>query len=80
LAVKSGLTGGVALFFPPFAGGFEFAVASGQDVLVTPLEFVLGRDIADSRVQADGVVVLDKFADDAASLFQSQRRAGRIPK
>jgi hypothetical protein len=74
LAVESGLTGGVAFFFPPFTGGFEFLVAGCEAVFVSAIELVLGCDVADGRVQADGVVVFDELADEAASVCQGQRR------
>ncbi len=37
-------------------------------------ELVLGSDVADGAVQANGVVTLDVIADDAAGIFQGQRR------
>src|SRR5262249_62262846 len=70
LAVQGGLTSGVTVVFPPFAGGFEFAVAGGKDLLLAAFELVPGRDVAEGRVQAHGIVVLDEFADDAAGVFQ----------
>ena len=63
-------------FFPPFTGGFEFAVACGEDLLVPPWEFVFGGDVADGGVQADRIVVFDELADDAAGVFQDERDAG----
>ena len=76
MAVQGGLTGGRAFIFPPFSCGFEFAVAGVEDLLLASVEFVLGRDVADGRVQPDGVVVLDEFADDAACVFERQRGTG----
>jgi hypothetical protein len=44
------------LFNPEFATqqvGLEFAVTGCEDLLVPPLELVLGGDMADGRVQPD---------------------------
>jgi hypothetical protein len=75
LAVQGDLTSLLAFFFPPLAGSFEFAVASVQDLLGTTFEFVLGRDVADGRMQANCVVVFDELADDAACVFEGERGA-----
>ena len=64
----------MAFLLPPFPGGFEFTVAGGEDLLVPPFEFVLGRDIADGRMQTNRVVVLDELADESPGVFQGQRR------
>ena len=74
MAVWGGLSGGVAFLFPPFAGGFEFAVAGGEDLLLPSLELVLGGDVAEGTVQADGVVVFHKAGHDALGVLQGQRR------
>jgi len=74
LAVESGLPGGVTFFFPPLAGGFEFAVAGGEDFLLPTFELVLGRDIAEGGVQADRVVVFDKPDDDPSRVVHGQGR------
>ena len=44
---------GLAQLLAAFAGLGQFAVAFGEDFLVTAFEFVLGRDVADGAVQAD---------------------------
>jgi hypothetical protein len=64
----------VAFLFPPFACGFELSVPLGKDLPVTSLKFRLGRDVADGRMQAKGVVVFDEPADDAACIVQTQGR------
>ena len=74
LAVQSGLTGSVALLFPPFSGGIEFAIACGEDLLLATFELVLGRDVADGGVEADGVVVFDELAHDPPGVFRGQWR------
>jgi hypothetical protein len=60
LAVQGGLACGVALLLPPFAGFLQLAVAGGEDLLLPFLKPVLGGDVADGGVQANGVVVLDE--------------------
>ena len=67
---------GAAFLLPPFAGFFELAVPLGEDLPLPPLQFGLGRDVADGGMQADRVVVLDELADDAACVVQGQRRPG----
>jgi hypothetical protein len=73
LAVHSGLTGSMTFLLPPFAGGFQLAVASCQNLLVTPLQLVLGCDVTDGRMQTNRVVVFDKLGHDPSSVFQGQR-------
>lgn len=46
-------------------GRFEFGVAGGEDLLGASLQLVLGRDVADRTVQANGIVVLDIVRHDA---------------
>lgn len=74
LAVQRGLTGGVTLLFPPFAGGFEFAVAGSEDCFMASFQFVLGRDVAKGRVQTNAVVMLDELCHDSPGVFRGQRR------
>jgi hypothetical protein len=76
LAVESGLAGGVAFFFPPFTCGFEFAVTCREDFFVPSFELGLWRDVAEGRVQAYRVVVIDELGDDASGVFQGQGRTG----
>jgi hypothetical protein len=76
LAVHSGLTGGVTFRFPPFSCSFEFAVAGGQNLLVTALQLILRRDVTDGRMQTNCVVVFDKLGHDSSGVFQGQRRSG----
>ena len=61
--------------FPPFAGLFQFTITGIQNLFFASRELVLGRDVAEGRVQAHGVVVFNEFADNAACIFQGQRRA-----
>ena len=56
-----------------FAGLGQFAIACGEDLLVAAVELVLGRDVADGAVQADGVVMGDVIGDDAAGVVERQR-------
>ena len=63
----------MTFLLPPFSGGFQFAVAGGQDLLVPPLELVLRREITNGRVQANRVVVFDELAYDPSGVFQGQR-------
>ena len=51
-----------------FAGVFEFAVAFGVDGVASSGEDVVGCDVADGAVQADGVVMEDEVADDAIGI------------
>lgn len=55
-----------------FAGGVQFAIALGEDGSVASFEFVLGGDIADGAVQADGVVVVHVIGHNASRIFQGQ--------
>jgi len=40
------------------------------------MQFVLGRDVTDGRMQTNRVVVFDKLAHDPSGIFRSQRRSG----
>jgi len=51
-------------------------VTGGEDGLVFAEKFVVGSDVADGRVQAHGVVVLDEPGDEAAGLIDIERGAG----
>lgn len=48
-----------------FAGVFEFFVAGGVDFVLAAGETVGRRDVADGRLQALGVVLVDEVAGDA---------------
>ena len=58
-----------SFFSASFASGGEFAVALGEDLLALP-QLVLGRDVADGAVQADGVVMSDKLGDAPLGVIQ----------
>ena len=64
---------GLALLLAAFAGLGQFAVACVEDLLVAAFELVLGRDVADGAVQADGVVMVDVIGHDAAGVVERQR-------
>ena len=70
---QGALTSWLAFGFPPFAGGFEFAVACGEDFLLTAFEFVLRRDVDDGGVQPDCVVVFNELADNLLGLVEALR-------
>ena len=57
-----------------FAGLGQLAVAGGEDFRVAAFELVLGGDVADGAVQADGVVMLDVIGDDPPGVVQGQGR------
>ncbi len=63
-----------ALTFEPC--GFELAIALRPDFLLPTFEHGLGSDVAQGAVQADGVVVLEVTADQAASILERKRAAG----
>ena len=52
-----------------FAGGFELAVAFGVDGVLAAGEEIVGGDVAEGAVEADGVVVGDEPAHDAVGVF-----------
>src|SRR5579884_1644748 len=62
----------MTFLLPPFAGGFQFAVASGQNLLVPSVQFVVRRDVTDGRMQPNRVVVFDELGHDPSSVFQGQ--------
>src|SRR5579884_261832 len=43
----------MTFLLPPFAGGFQFAVASGQNLLVPSVQFVVRRDVWTSPQMVD---------------------------
>ena len=55
-----------------FAGLGQLAVACVEYLLVASVELVLGGDVADGAVQADGVVVEDVLVDDASGVVEGQ--------
>ena len=59
-----------SFFSASFASGGQFAVALGEDLLGPPVELVLGRDVADGAVQADGVVMSDELGDAPLGVVQ----------
>jgi len=62
----------LALLPALFAGLGQFAIAFGMDLLVASFEFVLGGDVTDGAVQADGVVVVDIIGDENTGLVEGQ--------
>jgi hypothetical protein len=56
-------------------GGFQLAVAFRVDLLLTPRQHVLRRDVAGGTVQADVVVMLHVALDQTPCTFQRQRRS-----
>src|ERR1700722_3016564 len=51
----------------------QFAIAFFMDHFVLTVEFILGCDIADGRVQSDAVVVGHVFGDDSFRLVEGKR-------
>src|SRR4051794_30630401 len=64
---------GLARLLAALAGLGELAIAVIGDLLVAVFEAVLGGDIADGAVQADGVVMDDEVRDDAPSVIEGER-------
>ena len=60
---------------PALAGSFEFLVALPMDQIVDLVESVRRRDVADSSVEADRVVILDIFSDQPLGVGKSQGNA-----
>ena len=60
--------------FTAFAGLGQLAIAGLENRLSPAIEHVLGSDVADGAVQANGVVAFDIIGDHAAGIFQRQRR------
>ena len=56
------------------SGGFQLAVAFRVDLLLTPRQHILRRDVADGTVQADVVVMLHVALDQTPCIFQRKRR------
>jgi len=57
------------------SGGFQLAVALRVDLLLTPRQHVLRRDVAGGTVQALVVVTLYVALDQTPRIFQRQRRS-----
>ena len=55
------------------AGLGELAVALGVDLALAAFEHVQGRNVADGRMQACGVVVLDVFTHPTFGFFHGTR-------
>jgi len=51
------------------SGGFQLAVAFCVDLLLTPCQHVVRRDVADGTVQANVVVTLDVALDQTTRIF-----------
>jgi hypothetical protein len=62
----------LALLFAAFAGLGQLAVASIEDFLVAAFELVLGRDVADSAVKTDGIVMEDIIGNEASGVVERQ--------
>ena len=54
-------------------GSFQLAVAFRVDLLLTPRQHVLRRDVAGGTVQADVIVMLHVALDQTPRIFQRQR-------
>ncbi len=63
---------GLALLSTSFAGIGQFAVALVEDFLVTAVEFILGRHIADGAVQAEVVVMGDVFGHEPPRVVEGE--------
>ncbi len=59
---------------PGLSGGLERGVSGREDLLGSSLKLVLGRDVADSAVQANRTVMLDILGYDAQGFLQRLRR------
>ena len=57
------------------SSGFQLAVPFRVDLLLTPRQHVLQRDVAGGTVQADVVVMLNVAVDQTPCIFQGQRRS-----
>jgi len=60
------------------SGGIQLAVAVGIDLLLTPRQHILRRDVAGGTVQADVVVMLHITLYQAPCNFQRQRELERL--
>jgi hypothetical protein len=60
----------LATNLPLLPGRFQLPIPLGVDLLLTPGEHVLRRDVADGAVQADVVVMLDVSPDQTPRIFQ----------
>src|SRR4051794_15837026 len=76
LAFRGGLACLLSFGFPPLAGFFQLAVTGVENLLLPAFELILGREVAEGAVQADGIVVLDEACHDAAGVLQGQGRPG----
>ena len=62
----------LAYLFAAFAGLSQFAVALVKDLLVTAVEFGLGRDVADGAMQTDVVVMGDVIRHDPSGIVERE--------
>src|ERR1700726_3243636 len=60
---------------PLFSRRLQLPIPLGVDLLLTPGEHVLRRDVANRAVQADVVVMLDVALHQTPRVFQRQRRS-----
>lgn len=65
----------LAMTLALLSGGFQLAVAFRVDLLLTPRQHVLRRDVAGGTVQADIVVVLHELLYQTPCIFQRKRRS-----
>ena len=75
------LLGHLARLLSTFAGFFQLAIPFGEDHVGQAIELVGRRDVADGRVQADVVVMLDEGRDSASRFLErgGTRRANALP-
>ena len=67
--------GRLATNLPLLPHRLQLPIPVGVDLLLTPGEHVLRRDVADRTVQADVVVMLDIAPHQTPRIFQRQRGA-----
>src|SRR5229473_3105353 len=65
----------IAMILALLSGCFQLAVAFRVDLLLTPRQHVLRREVAGGTVQADVVVMLHVALDQTPCIFQRQRRS-----
>jgi hypothetical protein len=70
--------GRLATNLPLFPRGFQLPIPLGVDLLLTPVEHVHRRGVADGTIQADVVVMLDLALHQTPRIVQRQWRSGRM--
>ena len=62
--------------FADLTGRFQLFVAGGEDFQMAVSQAILRGDVADGRVQAGGVVMVDEVGGDAFGIGEGQRGLG----